>query len=305
MKKIDYADVRHNELNSRYVFGEGTIEAKSGKVESEFRSISVKEVSSSESENTKTYVISDSSIDRYNEIVDPRGLDWKQFDKSKKTVFFNHDYNFIIGRSQWQKLENETWISKLEFATSTQDARDIRNLAFDGFVGMTSIGFIPQALEVANLEDIKDLSPSNRGDFDPKTTIWIWRKSEGLEYSLVGIGANRNANEVKSVLAKGLIKSSTVINYVNRELEVLEIRDLMKDNADKVQDILTKMAEFDTLKTENAALKNEIETIKKQLEKPVEKLAKRSGMTPAEKAAFIRECISGDFSRATGRKVKP
>ena len=305
MKTINYAELRHNELNSRYVFGEGKIEAKSGKVETEFRSISVKEVSSNESENAKTYVISDSSIDRYDEIVDPRGLDWSQFDKSKKTVFFNHDYNFIIGRSQWQKLENETWLAKLEFATSTQDARDIRNLAFDGFVGMTSIGFIPQALEIANLEDIKDLSPSNRGDFDPKKSIWIWRKSEGLEYSLVGIGANRNANEVKSVLAKGLIKSSAVINYVNRELEVLEIKDVMKDNADKVQDVLSKMAEFDNLKTENAALKNEIETIKKQLEKPVEKLAKRrSGMSAAEKAAFVRDCISGDFSRITGRKVK-
>lgn len=305
MKTINYAELRHNELNSRYVFGEGKIEAKSGKVETEFRSISVKEVSSNESENAKTYVISDSSIDRYDEIVDPRGLDWSQFDKSKKTVFFNHDYNFIIGRSQWQKLENETWLAKLEFATSTQDARDIRNLAFDGFVGMTSIGFIPQALEIANLEDIKDLSPSNRGDFDPKKSIWIWRKSEGLEYSLVGIGANRNANEVKSVLAKGLIKSSAVINYVNRELEVLEIKDVMKDNADKVQNVLSKMAEFDNLKTENAALKNEIETIKKQLEKPVEKLAKRRpGMSPAEKAAFVRDCISGDFSRITGRKVK-
>jgi len=98
--KINYAELRHNELNNRYNFVNGGIEPKSGTVEKEYRAISVKEINSNETDNTKVYVVSDSSIDRYDEIVDPNGLDWSEFDKSKKTVFFNHDYNFVIGRSQ-------------------------------------------------------------------------------------------------------------------------------------------------------------------------------------------------------------
>lgn len=304
MKNLNYSELRHNELNNRYKFTDGKIEAKSGTVEKEYRAISVKEINSSETDNTKVYVISDSSIDRYNEIVDPNGLDWSDFDKSKKTVFFNHDYNFVIGRSQWQKMENETWIGKLEFSLSTQDARDIRNLAFDGFLGMTSIGFIPKSLEIANLEDIKDLDPSNRNDFDPKTGIWIWRKSEGLEYSLVGIGANRNANEVKSILAKGLIKSTGVINYINRELEVIEIKGMLKDSTSQIEALALKVTEFDSLTEKNTKLENDIKEINKKLEKPVGNLAKK-GMSNVEKAAFTQECIRREFSRITGRKVKP
>ena len=201
-------------------------------------------------------------------------------------------------------MENETWIGKLEFALSTQDARDIRNLAFDGFLGMTSIGFIPKSLEIANLEDIKDLHPSNRKDFDPKAKIWIWRKSEGLEYSLVGIGANRNANEVKSILAKGLIKSTGVINYITHELEVIEIKDILKDSGAKMEALETKVAEYDSLKEKNTSLEKEITDIKKLLEKPVGNLAKK-GMNNVERSAFIQECIRREFSRITGRKVKP
>src|SRR3990167_10082853 len=231
--KFNYVETKHKEFLNRTEIKDGVVTG----AEKQMRSLNLREIESNEGDNTKIYVITDSSIDRYMEIVDPNGLDMTDFSKSKKTIFFNHNYSDPIGNSGWEKKVGEEWRALLKFSMATDRTRDVRNLAFDGVIGMTSIGFIPKGLEIAALEDIKDLNPSNRGDYDSKAEIWIWRKAEFLEWSLVGIGANRNANEIEKILAKGLIKSDEVKHYLEVEIEKMLIHERLSENGDLIQSL--------------------------------------------------------------------
>jgi len=156
-----------------------------------------------ESERTIVHTISSSIIDRYGEIVDPKGMVQENYSKNP-IVLFGHNNGVawltgapplipIAGKSLWRKLDGEKILSKTKFGESTDFMEDVWNLAKDGFLPATSIGFIPMAFEAKKLGDITDLNPSNRGEYDKATDVYIWRKWELLEYSLVPIPANPEA----------------------------------------------------------------------------------------------------------------
>jgi len=259
----------HEELKAKYNAQKGINNIYNG--DKLLTSINEKAESVNESKREIVYVITSSAIDRYKEITDPNGIIKDAYDQAKKTVFFNHNYSQIVGRSLWEKQQDEKWIASLSFADSTDFAKDIWNLAKDGYVGMTSIGFIPKSLEVAALEDIKDLKVTNRSEYDPKTEVWVWRKWELLEWSLVGVGANPDAYELSKVLQKGLVKSDEVKNYLSGELYRLEIEKAFDEQQSEITALKSKLdnagtsvspADFDLLK-------KDIETIKKNLKKSV------------------------------------
>lgn len=249
---------------------------------------------------TIVYVVTTSSIDREMEIVDPNGADKVNYDKSKKTVFFNHIYNQITGRSLWEKQKGETWIALLKFAADVTDfAKDLWNLAEAGFIGATSLGFIPKALEISALEDIKDLKPANRSDYDPKTMIWIWRKWEWLEYSLVGLPANQDALETEKLLKSGFVRSEEVKNYLQQELLIRKVA--------KIEDESCKMfhKELSEIKTELQSLKDykaELDSLTKTIKN---KSREKVGIEVSD--AKIKEAIETGRARAfravTGKKL--
>jgi len=300
--KFNYTEQRHKELSEKFRIAESdsltdTI-TKLDTDEKLFHSISAKELESDSEKNTKKYVITDSSVDRMDEIVDPNGLDVSAFEKSKKTVFWNHDYNRPIGRSLWQKQEGEKWIAKVEFASDTTDfARDIRNLAFGGFIGMTSIGFIPKSLEITSLEDLKDLTPPNRENYDKRKKVWVWRKSEMVEWSIVGIGSNRNSLEYEKMLAKDFIKSSEVRSYVEAELFRQEIEKMISDTGDKLKRMEEKIGNNNTL----TEIKGEIENLKNKF---AGKVSRGGRLSTSDKVRMINRALAGAFSELTGRKIK-
>lgn len=162
-----------------------------------FRSFPAEVKSINPAERVIAYVITTSDIDRYGEIVDPCGLDLANFRSSKRTVFWNHDYNVPVGKSLWERLEGEKWIAGVQFAAdSSARAEEIWNLASRGYIGMASIGFIPRRSETISLAELKDLHPSNRSLYPPAMPVTVWREAELLEFSLVGIAANPSAAEL-------------------------------------------------------------------------------------------------------------
>lgn len=208
-------------------------------------------------EKSVVYVITSSAIDRYGEVMDPKGLELEQFRKTKRTVFWNHDYNRIVGRSLWEKLEGEQWLAKVQFAAETTAfGEDIWNLAREGYIGMTSIGFIPKAFETMKLAELKDLHPSNRDEFDPRTDIWVWRKAELLEFSLVGVGANPDAVEYEKILRSGLIQSGELRREVEeglREQRVCELeacRGTMEELPERIAKIEKRLTLYDSREEE-------------------------------------------------------
>lgn len=305
MKFLDYKKERHEELLKLYSLDEKGGEFEIGEDGKLFHSVNADEKDSKPNENEKTYVITDSSIDRVDEIVDPKGLGKKEFDASKKTVFFNHNYNLPVGKSISEKRQDETWLATLKFSEATQTSKDVRNLAFDGILGMTSIGFIPKALEITALEDIKDLNPSNREKYDKKSKIWIWRKSELLEWSIVGVGANRNANEVGKMLAKGTIKSDEIKNYFETEMYRLDFEEKITEQGDQLKKYVD---EIETLKQNNKdfdTLKKEFEQFQKDFkQKNLGGDSRRKTLTSKQIAEIgVKVCV-GAISRASGKKFK-
>jgi len=223
-----------------------------------------------EEERSITYVFTSSAVDRFQEIVDPHGADMRAFRQAKRTVFWNHNYNHPIGRSLWEKQEGEKWVGKVQFAGETDTARDIWNLAKAGYIGMTSIGFIPSALEITTLDEVKDLHPQNREDFDSKTNVWVWRKWEMLEYSIVGIGANPEAIEYEKILRNGLVQSDTLRNLLIAELQELRLCELesckekMVEMPDMVARLLNRIEQLESKVQlnagENRSLINQLTT---------------------------------------------
>jgi len=286
----------HEKLKAIYNAQKGLNEIANG--EKLLTSINEKAESVNESKREIVYVITSSAIDRYREITDPNGIVKDAYDNAKKTVFFNHNYSQIVGRSLWEKQQDEKWIASLSFADSTDFARDIWNLAKDGYVGMTSIGFIPKSLEVAALEDITDLKVTNRSEYDPKTEVWVWRKWELLEWSLVGVGANPDAYEISKVLQKGLIKSDEVKNYLSGELYRLEIEKAFDDQSAQITELKTLI---ETAKTANSNA--ELESLKAEI-KSVKNTLKRSVGIAVPVRLDYEEIVNGAISRISGRKIK-
>jgi phage head maturation protease len=253
----------HDDLQAKYNAQRGLNTIANG--EKLLTSINEKAEAINEAKKEIVYVITSSAIDRYKEITDPNGCEKDAYDKAKKTVFFNHNYSLIVGRSLWEKQQDEKWIASLSFADSTDFSKDMWNLAKDGYIGMTSIGFMPKALEINALEEITDLKVTNRSEYDPKTEIWVWRKWELLEWSLVGVGANPDAYEISKVLQKGLVKSDEVKNYLSAELYKLEIEKAFTDQANEIKELKTLIegAQSNTGNAELTALKKEIDKLKK------------------------------------------
>lgn len=282
----------HDELKAKYNAQKGLTEIANG--EKLLTSINEKAESVNEAKKEIVYVITSSAVDRYKEITDPNGCEKEAYDKAKKTVFFNHNYNLVVGRSLWEKQQDEKWIASLSFADSTDFAKDMWNLAKDGFVGMTSIGFIPKALEINALEEITDLKVTNRSEYDPKTEIWVWRKWELLEWSLVGVGANPDAYEISKVLQKGIVKSDEVKNYLSGELYKIEIEKAFEEQAKEINELKNLI---------NNSNPDEIKQLKHEIKILNNKLKKSVGI--AGKAELDYDSIiAGAISRISGRYVK-
>jgi len=275
-------------------------EGEAGRFE---RSIGIKSVNVEE--RSIVHVITDSTIDRSQEIVDPNGVDKRNYDKNP-VVLFGHNYRAmgdqipIIGRSAWVKQEGESLIAKTIFSDATPLARDAWALAKEGLMPATSIGFIPTGIELAALEDVNDLNPVNRGDFDPKSQVFIFRKWELLEYSLVPIPANPNAVERRALSqALDLSRSDEMRGLLKSALTEKRICEL-ESCREKMPDI---DAVIDGLKEEfagrEAALVAQIEELKTLMPKTAGMTVET--LTTDQARVLLSDAVDRVISRRRGR----
>lgn len=279
-------------------------EGEAGRFE---RPIGIKSVNVEE--RSIVHVITDSTIDRSREIVDASGVDKRNYEKNP-VVLFGHNYRAIgdqipiIGRAAWVRREGESLIAKTIFSDATQLSRDAWALAHAGLMPATSIGFIPNAIELSALEDVKDLSPSNRGDFDAKAQVFIHRKWELLEYSFVPIPANPNAVERRTLAdalevaesdeVRGLLKAAL---HEKRLCELEECREKMPD----INALIAAIREENEAKVRE--LLEQIEQLKMKVEPILPKTVETTGgvITGDAARAAVRDAIAGVVSRKRGR----
>jgi HK97 family phage prohead protease/HK97 family phage major capsid protein len=128
------------------------------------------------------FVMSDGSIDRMGDVIEPRGWQLDHF-KSHPIALFNHDSDQVIGKWADVRVEGGQLRGRLELADEgTSPLVDtVRKLTEQKILRAVSVGFRP--VERAPLTE----------DADKYFGPFRFTKSELLECSLVSVPANPNA----------------------------------------------------------------------------------------------------------------
>jgi HK97 family phage prohead protease len=167
-------------------------------------------------EMTITHYISTVTPDRFGEIVNPFGMDDKNFRKNPIVLFGHNSRNLVIGKNISLKADNFGVKAITRFA-DTDTGRDLYRLNREGFLNAWSIGFLP----------IGEIS--KKYDKEKKETYSFIDKWELLEYSSVPIPANPDALNLmyKSIKSEEVFKeiiSSTELCDTKKEIDNLKIK---------------------------------------------------------------------------------
>lgn len=166
---------------------------------------------------TLTHFITTVTPDRYGEIVNPYGMDSRNFRKNP-VVLFGHDINrTVIGKNLSLSVDDFGVKATTQFA-DTEAGREVYRLNKDGFLNAWSIGFIPR----------KVIHQKAKGN-DKEELFTIIDEWELIEYSSVVIPANPDSlnlllKEVRSDEIKSLLEGNASIENLLRQIERLELR---------------------------------------------------------------------------------
>jgi len=152
-----------------------------------------------DTERTIKHFISTDTIDRYNEILNPKGMKDDNYSKNP-VVLYSHNLGFfstpepsksIIGKSLYRAIEEHGVLAKTKFA-DTLLANDVMMFNKEGFMNTWSVGWMPLCEPVT------------------KDNAQLYNAWELLEYSAVIIPANPDAvnlmfKELKSEEMKGIL----------------------------------------------------------------------------------------------------
>jgi HK97 family phage major capsid protein/HK97 family phage prohead protease len=141
------------------------------------------------------FVLSDATVDRYGDIVDPSGWDLKNF-KKNPIALFGHSSSFPIGTWTDLRVEGGKLIGRLKLAAQGTSARidELISLVEQGILRAVSVGFRP--LEADPIDPNRPYGPQR------------YKKQELLETSLVSVPANPAA----VALAKSLHLSKETLD---------------------------------------------------------------------------------------------
>lgn len=132
------------------------------------------------------FKISDKSVDRHNDTVDPSGWQLDNF-LSNPVVLWNHNSDDVpVGKATNTRLNGDALFSEVIFPSKDLFAfgNTIGRMVRNGFLNAASVGFRPLEAEIA-----EDRMEDHRGFFAPVD----FTKQELLEWSVVPIPANPNA----------------------------------------------------------------------------------------------------------------
>jgi HK97 family phage prohead protease len=138
--------------------------------------------------NMPTFVLSDSSLNKYGFRTLTSGAKLDQF-KKNPVMLFMHDRRLMpIGKWVNIRIEGDRLVADTEFDMDDEFAATISAKVDKGYLKMASVGFDV----IAYSEDPKDMVPGQRR---PTVTKW-----EPFEASIVDIGANNAALKLRDQL---------------------------------------------------------------------------------------------------------
>ncbi|MFC1783484.1 HK97 family phage prohead protease [Planctomycetota bacterium] len=129
--------------------------------------------------------------DRDNEIIDPRGIDFKNY-RANGIVLWNHQgLEPPVGKTIWikplsQNREPVGWIAKIAVAEGTARAEEVFRLLQQKVLRTVSIGFRP-------ISGRKPTAAEKRKNPSWRDVVYIHTKIEFLEISIVNVPSNPSA----------------------------------------------------------------------------------------------------------------
>lgn len=204
-------------------------------------------------EKTKSFVLSDESINTYGFRCLTEGGDLKQF-KRNPVMYYNHDeWGTPIGRWENIRVENGQVLADPVFDLEDERAAEIAGKVERGFLRMASIGF----RIVAKSDDPKAMLA---GQKLPTVTRWQLR-----EASIVGIGSNHNAirlyDDKNNLISENeimkLFDNSNLINKRKMKKETFTLLDIQENSTDELlHETIEKLVDGKkTAEAENKTLK--------------------------------------------------
>lgn len=245
----------------------------------------VKSTAKAAGENPLEFVMSDDTVDRMGDVIDPKGWVLKNF-RANPMALFNHDADAPIGRWANVRIEGGALRGELELLPEGKSTRvdELRSFVDAGMLRAVSVGFRPLVAEPME-------APARGIRF---------KASELLECSLVSIPANPNALAVAKALnisddAKRLIfgehaegidrterrgmTGETAISPSDRKPKA------MKTLSERIEDAQTELVNTKDALTEHLKQDDADETVTSELADKIEKLQDTVGnLQKAEKA---------------------
>jgi hypothetical protein len=180
-----------------------------------------------ESEKTDTYTAwaSTISIDRDNEVVLPSGLmNAKEFLSSNPVVFYDHAWatygkptpeTLPIGKALTLSIDPQKGILTTFKFSTLPFAKDVRALVDAGILNTLSIGFIPHET-TRDSEEIASTLAENNITFVNRQPNSVHKKWEMLEYSIVGVPSNRDAEIIRNMAPEAALKIKSILGELDR-----------------------------------------------------------------------------------------
>ncbi len=243
-----------------------------------------------EKENAIVHFISTPDIDRVRDIVNPKGGDFAEFEKTR-TVFFNHNYFMPVAKNMWLKAASDGIKAKTVFSR-TPFARELYIMHREGILNSWSIGFDIPRNKHGFIED-------GAVTFDDSTSVRTFNKWKLLEYSSAPLPANPNAiDQAKNICKSYEMKSE--ITKIEAELE-------LKLRMEKFDELINGITELKNKNTElETFIQSEIEKQKLLIDDVSGKLQNTNAEIAGSEQAkeIVMQALAGAISEVTGRKIK-
>jgi len=181
-------------------------------------------------------------VDRWDERMEPAGMDIKNFVKNK-ILLADHMYWTNAGVGVVEKIwaeENgvhfEAWVGDPKAGLLTDAQKDVRSLISQGILKTVSIGFIPKKIKAPVYDE-------ESGKLMEPAVVLEW---ELLELSVVAIPCNPDATFEMRQYANSLHKSH---GSCNNEIKTIEIDDKALNGMDPGQKIAHLKQQSTTVQT--------------------------------------------------------
>lgn len=248
-----------------------------------------------ESEKAIIHYISTSHTDRGRDIVNPKGMNDKDF-QSAPTVWYNHAYVWNpnakpVAKSLWRKKQEDGVLAKTQFSKTSVEADDVYSLHKEGIINTWSIGFNISADKNGNVKE-------GAVEYDAKKNITYINEWDLLEYSSAPLAMNPKAlDQVKSIVKSDQFKNLTDMMELKLGVEeqLKSIPELLQEIASlksAVEDLInlkTAVERIDLLEKDILDLTQSIETKQNQITERVDTLGRVDEIS--------KNVIAGEVSR--------